>query len=55
MTAAARPRSPFLLTPAQHREQAEALRRSGRPELQALAILGEVLASAIERRRDRQD
>jgi hypothetical protein len=41
----------FLLTPAQHREQAQALRVSPAPQLQELARLGEALASAIERRR----
>jgi hypothetical protein len=41
----------YLMTPAQHREQAETLRSSPDPQLRELARLGDALARAIERER----
>jgi len=44
------PASPFLMTPEQHRQQAERLRRTGKPELVCLAQEHENLARVIESR-----
>lgn len=44
------PAGTFLLTPAQHREQAQALAASSNPKMRALAPLGYALADAIEKR-----